>query len=486
MRRAGILLHPSSLPGPYGIGDIGPSAREWLTWLEAAGQRVWQFLPLHPVDVHGSPYASPSAFAWNPLLISIDDLVTDGWLTHAERPLAHNSDRRVDFEQVRAVKRPALEIAAARIAETVDLAAFSADNAWLEDWALYAVLSILHGPDWTTWPEPLRNRTSKALAAVAKEHHAALQIERGLQWAFTQQWTRLRTDAAAKGIALWGDLPFLVAHWSCDVWVNPGLFRLDAAGQPTVVSGVPPDVFSPTGQRWGHPLYLNEAHAAEDYAWWRERSAHLMAHVDAARLDHFRGIEGTWEIPAEDPDATGGQWIPGLGRGLLDALREELGSVPIIAEDLGIITPEVEALRDDFELPGMAILQFAFGGDASHAFLPHNHRPRQVVYTGTHDNDTVRGWYDSAAPEEADLARRYLSCGGSDIAWDLIRAGGRSVAETAIVPLQDVLSLGNDARMNLPGEESGNWGWRMSRGAMNLALARRLRAEASVTGRLSS
>lgn len=481
-RRAGVLIHPSSLPGPYGVGDIGPEARRLIAWLEAAGQRIWQVLPLNPVDGLGCPYASPSAFASEPLLISIDDLVDDGWLRPSERPAAPGNPWVVDWAWVAHHKGRALALAADRVAATVDLERWGAANPWALDWARFDAIRAVHGGDWPTWPAALQD--ARAAEAPAAGTRRAL----ALQWLFEHQWARLRAAADAVGIAIWGDLPMFVGASSADTWARPELFQLGPDHRPRVVTGCPPDAFSPTGQRWGHAHFDVAAHRAEGHAWWLDRVGRLLAQVDAVRLDHFRGLAAVWHIPAADEDATGGAWVEGLGAPLLQAIRDRFARVPIVAEDLGVITPDVEALRDDFELPGMAILQFAFSGlyDAEHPYLPHNHRPRLVVYPGTHDNDTVVGWYRSADGGTRDHVRRYLSVSGADIAGDLVRAAYRSVADTAIVAMQDLLSLDSDARMNLPGSAEGNWSWRCGSEAFNLPLARRLRDDASLCGRVPS
>ena len=313
---------------------------------------------------------------------------------------------------------------------------------------------------------------------MAIDRHAALQ------WLFDRQWSRLRREAKVRGVDLWGDLPYMVSHASADVWANRELFQLDKDGEPIVISGVPPDAFSPEGQLWGHPQYDNAAHRATGWAWWCDRVESLIERVDAVRLDHFRGIAAAWHVQTGAPNALDGEWVEGPGAELLAAIRDRLGVVPIIAEDLGVITPDVEALRDDFELPGMAILEFAFGEHEDHAYLPHNHRKELVVYPGTHDNDTVVGWYQSAGERTRDHARRYLNASGNDIAWDFIRAAYRSHADTAIIAMQDALALDGGSRMNVPGQAEGNWGWRMGREAMNVALAHHLRLQVSVSGRL--
>ncbi len=489
MRRAGILLHPTSLPGPYGMGDIGPSARQFLEWLDAAGQHVWQLLPLVPVGGTGSPYSSPSAFARNPLLLSLDDLAKDGWLSHAERPWATGDRYRVDYDDVIRRKQPALTLAADRVRGAVDLGAWAAERAWVADWALNRAIAVEHGADWRHWPEPLRDRHPEALAEARDRHHAAHDRTIALQWLFAQQWARLRAEAQRRGVALWGDIPIFVSGDSCDVWAHRDLFRLDGLGFPEAVSGVPPDAFSALGQLWGHPLFAVPAHRATGHAWWVARIASLLELVDAVRIDHFRGLDQVWEVPAGAADAREGQWVDSFGPPLLDALAEALGDVPLIAEDLGIITPEVHALRDRYELPGMAILQFAFAGldddpAAANPYLPHNHRRDLVVYTGTHDNDTTLGWYASAPEAVREHVRRYLGSDGRDLPTDLLRAAYRSVADTVILPMQDALGLDGRARMNVPGEADGNWSWRMGAEAMNLTLARKLRLEAALSARL--
>lgn len=480
-RRAGLLLHPTSLPGPYGVGDIGPNARRLLHWLDAAGLRIWQVLPLLVTDENGCPYASPSAFAAEPLLLSVDDLVSDGWLAPDERPFSPLPAHRVDWSDVKARKGAALRAAADRITASVDVFAWAPP--WALDWARHQAISEDLGTEWPIWPTPLRDRDPAALAAADDRLRPAIARHLALQWAFDVQWARLREAAAALGVEIWGDLPMFVGSAGADTWANPSLFRLDADRRPTVVTGAPPDQFTPLGQRWGHAHFDVPAHAASGFAWWLDRVARVLQHTDAVRLDHFRGLAAVWEIPVADEDARGGQWVPSLGAPLLSAIRERFGKVPIIAEDLGVITPDVEALRDQFELPGMAVLQFGFGGTSS-PHLPHTHRQRLVVYTGTHDNDTAVGWYDASNAATQDHARRYLSCSGADIAWDLIRVGYRSVADSVVIPLQDALSLDGQARMNTPGVAAGNWAWRCGSEALTLPLARRLRNEALLTDRL--
>lgn len=484
-RRAGVLLHPSSLPGPYGIGEIGPSARTFLRWLDAAGCSIWQVLPLGPTDTSGSPYASASAVARNPLLLSIDDLVVDGWLTDDERPYWPGSPHRVDFPAAMRRRTPALDAAAERVAKGVKLDAWADARPWVRPWALFAALADVHGEQWTSWPAELRDRDEKAISAAIDQHQAAIQRKIASQWLFDQQWGRLRTEAKARGISLWGDVPFFVSGEGCETWASRGLFRLGDDGRSAVISGVPPDAFSIDGQLWGHPLYDEAAMAAEGYAWWGDRVAAVLELVDLVRLDHFRGVAAYWEVP-QGALATAGKWIPGPGQPLLTALSARFGRLPFVAEDLGVITPDVEALRDNNALPGMAVLQFGFGDPdhSDHPHLPHNHRHHQVVYPGTHDNDTVIGWYASVDERTRDHVRRYFLTSGQDIAWDLIHGALRSVADACVVPMQDILALDGHARMNVPGRARGNWAWRMVDEAMNLALAQRLRDQVRISGRL--
>jgi 4-alpha-glucanotransferase len=489
VRRAGVLLHPTSLPGPYGIGEIGPSARRFLAWLESAGQSIWQMLPLGPVDPDtGSPYASPSAFARNPLLLSMEDLVADGWLRDDERPFLYEDRSAVDFRWVARTRTPALRLAADRVRGEVALAPFAAEHAWADTWALYAAIAESQGTLWTKWPDPLRHRDPHAIAAARDQHRVAYERHLALQWLFSAQWARLRAEAFSRGISLWGDVPFFVSGEGCDTWADRELFRLDAHDRPTAISGVPPDAFSATGQLWGHPLYDEAAHHAQGYRWWTERIGAALDLFDAIRLDHFRGVQAYWEVAPDAPDAMDGRWIPGPGQPMLDAVRATFGGLPLIAEDLGVITPDVEALRDENALPGMAILQFAFGGATGLAgtneYLPHHHRRRLVVYPGTHDNDTIAGWYAVADEVTRDHVRRYLLVDGHDIAHDLVRCAYRSVADTAVASMQDLLGLGGHARMNVPGQAAGNWAWRMGSEALTAERAAFWRAQVAVAGRL--
>lgn len=482
-RRAGLLVHPTSLPGPYGIGDIGPATRELLSWMDAAELRVWQVLPLTPIDPFGSPYASSSSFAWEPLLLSVDDLVEDGWLLARERPFARGRADRVDWSTVRTDKATALALAAERVVVDVDLDAFAAVQPRLAEYALFRAIEREHQKAWFDWPEALRDRDAQALAKAEGRLSASVQRILALQWLLTEQWSRVRAEASSRGIEVWGDVPFFVGHGSCDVWMQPALWRLDDDCKPEVISGVPPDAFSETGQLWGHPHYDEEAHRGEDYAWWLARMGRCLDAFDRVRIDHFRGFHEVWEVAADAEDAVGGQWIAGPQAPLLGAMAEAFPTMPFLAEDLGVITDDVVALREAHDLPGMSILQFAFGGDGAHPYLPHNHVRNSVVYTGTHDNDTSLGWYWSLAEHERDHVRRYFACSDRDMPHVLCRAALRSVADTAIVPLQDILGQGTDGRMNRPGTTESNWAWRAGLGAFSLTLASGFADEVRLSGR---
>ncbi len=483
MRASGLLLHITSLPGPYGIGDLGPEAHAFAADLARAGCTFWQVLPLGPTGYGDSPYQTFSAFAGNPYLISPDDLLHLGLLEAADlEPRPPFPPGRVDYAALIPWKRSLLRRAFARFREghapglEAEMAAFRRQHAaWLDDFALFMALKAAHrGAAWTAWPEPLRSRQPQALARARQSLAPAMEQVVFEQFFFFRQWEALRAAAAARGVRFIGDAPIFVAHDSADVWAHPELFALDDQGNPTVVAGVPPDYFSPTGQRWGNPLYRWEAHREQGYAWWLARLRTLLSLVDVVRLDHFRGFAAYWEIPAQATTAAQGRWVAGPGAAFLAAVREHLDDPPLIAEDLGLITPEVEALREEFGLPGMKVLLFAFGSGPDNPFLPHNYQGvRWVVYTGTHDNDTAMGWWQTrATPAERDFARQYLAVDGHDIAWDLIRAAWRSVAMWAIAPVQDVLSLDNGARMNYPSTSSGNWAWRMTDRLPPSALAR--------------
>jgi 4-alpha-glucanotransferase len=493
-RASGILLHPTSLPGP-GIGDLGAAAHAWVDWLARAGQTFWQVLPLVPVGDGGSPYDGLSAMAGSPLLISPELLVSEGLLTPEDlEPDVEPVPDRVDFAAVTRWKDRLLRRAygAYRAGWGQDearraLAGFREREAgWLPDFALWmAIRESQGGAGWTTWPAELRDRDPEALQRAAADLRDDVERHEFVQWLFDRQWSAVHAHAAARGVRVIGDVPIFVAHDSADVWANRHRFELDGEGNPTVVSGVPPDYFSETGQRWGNPLYRWEVMARDGYRWWVERFRRTLALVDVARVDHFRGFESYWEIPAGEETAIHGTWKPGPGRRLFDVLERELGPVPLIAEDLGLITPEVEALRDALGLPGMRVLQFAFGeGDEENPHDPAKHPENAVAYTGTHDNDTAAGWAASVGARERAGLERALGPSEGDLHWRMIDATFRSRAAVAIVPFQDVLGLGSDARMNTPGSARGNWAWRVAPGAATPELAARLREATLAAGRV--
>jgi 4-alpha-glucanotransferase len=485
------LLHPTSLPGRHGIGDLGSEAHAFVQFLAETGQRWWQMLPLGPTGYGNSPYQSHSSFAGNALLIDLDDLVARGWLAAEACPGGPPlSQDKVDFDAVLLLKEAALRLAHAGWKKHGDDPRFDefvkANQVWLDDYVLYEALKDAHGRQpWYEWEPGLVARDVAALIDWRRRLHDGISYHSFVQYAFELQWQALRESCRKHGIMLMGDVPIFVAHDSADVWARPELFYLDERGQPLVVAGVPPDYFSETGQLWGNPLYKWDVHAAEDYSWWASRLSYLLSRVDVVRIDHFRGFEAYWEIPAGSPTAASGRWVPGPGGHFFEAMRRKLGSLPLVAEDLGVITPAVEALRDLFDLPGMRVLQFGFGPDqAADKALPHRHVPHCVAYPGTHDNDTTKGWFtstdvlttqsaDEIATERA-FALRYLNSNGDEIHWDMIRAAFLSVADTAIIPLQDVLGLDSRARMNTPGTAEGNWTWRFRAGQIDVHARDRL------------
>lgn len=483
-RAAGILLHPTSLPGPYGIGDIGPMAHRWLNFLADCGCSKWQLLPLGPTGYGDSPYQCFSAFAGNPYLISPESLLNEGLLYPEDiSDLPNFPSDHVDFGALIPWKLALLDRAHQRFEERAsdelrtDLAAFrQSQAAWLEDFALFMAIKEEHGgAPWVTWSPALRDREPQALDEARMRLGLSIQRQVFRQYIFFRQWGLLRAQASRLGIQIIGDIPIFVAHDSADVWAHPQHFYLDPDGRPTSVAGVPPDYFSPTGQLWGNPLYRWRAHKESGYTWWVERFRAVLTQVDIVRLDHFRGFAGYWKVSGKAKTAVKGRWVRGPGRDFLQAVRIALGSLPIIAEDLGVITPDVVKLRDGFGLPGMKILQFAFEGGPQDPFLPHNYPQNCVVYTGTHDNDTARGWYERVNDDSRAFYHRYLDRDGSQVAWDMIRACWASVAVYALAPMQDFLELDNSARMNYPGNPSGNWTWRMPEDALNEELARRIR-----------
>jgi len=483
-RSSGILLHPTSLPGPHGIGDLGSSARRFADFLADAGQTLWQVLPLGPTGFGDSPYQCFSALAGNPLLVSLDAIDAP-----AAPPFPEAS---VDFARVIPWKMAALDAAARRFfAAPPDTAftAFRQSNAhWLEGFALFMALKQHHDMVvWSRWEPGARDRDPVALDRWRQRLAPAIDAHCYFQFLFFQQWRALRDYCRERRIRIMGDLPIYVAHDSADVWARRDAFQLDSHGDPTVVAGVPPDYFSATGQRWGNPIYRWDVLAAEGYRWWLDRFRAVLDLFDLIRLDHFRGFEAYWESPASESTAEHGRWVKGPGAALFDAVRLELGDLPFVAENLGVITPEVEAIRAQFDLPGMSILQFAFGDDPqAPTFRPHNYPRNLVAYTGTHDSDTTVGWWtsrghgestrtsESIARERA-FTRAYLHTAGEELHWDFIRALEASVADTVLIPLQDVLGLGTEARMNQPATLGGNWRWRYRESMLTPSLAQRLR-----------
>ncbi len=494
-RRSGVLLHLTSLPGPHGIGDCGPGAYHFVDWLAQAGQRLWQLLPLTPIGPGNSPYQSASAFAASPLAVALEPLVERGWLDGGELAAATAAAgfdaHRVDYAKASRFRLEQLRRAHLRFEAQADAAASAAfaqyceaEASWLDDYALFMALETAHdGAAWWQWAPALRHREAQALAEARRAHAAALRFWQFVQWCFDGQWRALKDYANARGIALMGDLPIFIARHSADCWSRPDLYQLDEQLEPTVVAGVPPDYFSATGQRWGNPLFRWDRMAADGYAWWTARVRRALAHADVFRIDHFRGFAAYWEIPASCPTAIEGRWVAGPGRALFDAIERSLGRLPIVAEDLGIITPDVEALRDGLGFPGMKVLQFAFGDDARNPYLPHRHVPNCVVYTGTHDNDTTVGWWRAAGEHERRFAGSYLGGDDRDIHWAALRALGTSVARLAIFPLQDALGLDGAHRMNTPGLGTEQWSWRFDWSMVGPEVAPALARLAAASGR---
>ena len=499
-RKSGVLLHPTSLPSSYGVGDLGQAAYTFIDKLEEAGQTLWQVLPLVPTDDGGSPYSSCSAFAGNPLLISPDKLMEEGYLELKDLQMAYvKPEARVNYQKARETKLPLLEKAFQnfkQMEKPADYAEFCEKNAyWLDDYVLYIALKdhfraeraneegtenfdafvaecegleltekqlkdYYMGANWVSFPRTTKKRNNMVLKNWRKVLAAAIEKEIFLQYVFAKQWQAVKKYANEKGISFIGDAPIFVAYDSADVWANQKLFRLDSKGFPTCITGVPPDYFSKTGQLWGNPHYDWKQHEKTDFAWWLSRVQKTLNDVDILRIDHFRGFEACWEVEFGAEDAIGGKWVKAPGEKFFAKLKEVLGeNLPLIAEDLGIITDEVLALREFAGLPGMRILQFAFGEDKNNAYLPHSFDRNTIVYTGTHDNNTTKGWYEAASEVEKDHYRRYLNVDGSNVAWDFIRLALSSSADLSIIPLQDVMALGAEHRMNIPGTSEGNWGF---------------------------
>jgi len=485
-RSAGILLHPTSLPGPHGIGDLGPESHQFLEILSAARVSLWQMLPLGPTGYGNSPYQCFSSFAGNPLLIHVPS-----GTRHPESP------HEVDFPRVIREKRALLQIETEAFVPDDTYRAFvEKESWWLEDFALFMALKDAHGGEaWTDWEPGAALRDPSALTEWRERLSTEIEHYRRQQALFFRQFAALQAAARAAGVKLMGDVPIYVAHDSADVWANTGLFMLDNRGRLLAQAGVPPDYFSATGQLWGNPIYRWDAMGAHGYAWWIRRMQSAFSLFDLVRIDHFRGFEAYWEVAAAEETAINGRWVKGPGAHFFEAITRALGPLPIAAENLGVITPGVEALRREFAYPGMSILQFAFGtDDQANSFLPHNYEHDLVVYTGTHDNDTTMGWWNSTGEadstrssedvkREKDHALEYLAATGDEMNWTLIRAALASVADTAIIPMQDILGLGSETRMNLPGRQSGNWGFRFTWDQLSEGMVGRLRDLVSLYGR---
>jgi len=482
-RKSGVLLHPTSLPGRWSVGDIGDEASQLISWLQQAGQSIWQVLPLGPVGPGNSPYGALSTFAGNPLLISPARLYREGLLAQSDLPdVAPHAVDSVDYGLAFREKNRLLRHAwdhfkrlGGDFRDSLEAFRSNPENSfWLDDWTLFLTLKKrFGGAVWTSWDHGVAFREPAVMAAARHEFRDELDFHAFVQWVFHRQWKSLRTEAHRKGIQILGDLPIYVAWDSADCWANRELFQLDEAGHPTVVAGVPPDYFSATGQRWGNPLYRWDRMKDSGYAWWIHRLRANLDLADVIRLDHFRGFAAYWQVDAREETAMNGHWIPGPGAEFFDAVKSALGDLPLVAEDLGLITEEVTDLLDATELPGMKVLQFGFGAvDSTHA--PHNHSVNGVVYTGTHDNDTTRGWFASVGDEERNRALAYLGGTDDSIHWTMMRAAETSVARWAIIPVQDLLGLGTEARMNVPGVADGNWRWRVRADALNDAVAKML------------
>ena len=493
-RYCGILVHPTSFPSPYGIGDMGKGAYDFIDFLKKAGLTLWQCLPLGPTGFGDSPYQSFSSFAGQPLIISPDKLKETGLLTNNDlKDIPQWDPRKIDYGPAIAYKNGLLKKSYEHFKECTDEKLLSEYEAfcqtqalWLDDYALFMALKNLHnGQSWTQWENKYRFIKPRTRAIAEKQCADDIGYYKYIQFIFMKQWTELKAYANENGIAIIGDIPIFVSPDSADIWGNKHLFQLDSKGYPKAVAGVPPDYFSATGQLWGNPLYKWPEHKKDGYAWWTSRIAHQLELVDYLRIDHFRGFESYWSVPYGEETAINGKWIKGPGRELFDAIAEKLGDdLPIFAEDLGIITPEVEELRDALDFPGMKVLQFAFETTGESAFLPHQFKTTNCIcYTGTHDNDTTRGWYEHASEASRDKVRRYMSCNGSIISWDFIRTAIATTAKYAIFPLQDLFGLDSSARMNTPGVAAGNWAWRYASGDLNDDTAYRLKETCILFGR---
>ena len=493
-RTSGILLHPTSLPSPYGIGDLGKAAYDFIDFLEKAGQHLWQILPLTPTGYGNSPYSSFSAFAGQPLLISPEHLEKMGLLEEWELDTApENNEDLVEYDKVSKWKTQIFKLAFSRFEMKEDkelkkqYRQFVKENTyWLNDYAIYMACRDMQGQkEWFKWDEKYRKSTQIVKAELKKTLKDEIKYYCFIQFLFYKQWAELKAYANEKGIKIIGDMPLFVSLDSADVWANPKLFQLDSKGYPTKVAGVPPDYFSETGQLWGNPLYNWEVHEKNQFQWWVARVRHQLALSDYLRIDHFRGLESYWAVPAEEETAINGTWVKAPGKALFETIEQELGKgLPIIAEDLGTITPEVIELRDHFGFPGMKILQFAFESEEESSFLPHQFTTTNCVcYTGTHDNNTTRGWYDSASEYSRDKVRRYMNTDANSIHWDFLRTCLGTIADYAIIPMQDILGLGEEGRMNVPGVAENNWAWRYRKEDISEGLAEGLKETTKLYGR---
>ncbi len=493
-RASGILLHPTSFPSRFGIGDLGPEAYQFLDFLAESGQQIWQILPLGPTGYGDSPYQCFSAIAGNPLLISLEALRDEGWLTDDDLNSQPELPLQIDFGWVIHLKRPLLQKAWVAFRDQAlpeQKEAFSAfcqaKAVWLEDYALFMALKDGHeGASWHTWEPELVQRKPEALTTAKQELADRILYHQFLQFQFFRQWSAVKKYANERNIQILGDLPIYVAHDSAEVWAHPEIFRLeDETGLPELMAGVPPDYFSETGQLWGNPIYNWQHLQEQDFGWWVQRFQAMLECVDMIRIDHFRGFESYWAVPQGESTAVNGEWLQAPGQTFFKHLDQVLGKLPIVAEDLGLITPDVEALRDEFDFPGMKILHFAFDSGADNPYLPFQYPRNSVVYTGTHDNDTTLGWFNKRSPEQQERIRQYLGCTSPDgIHWDLVRLAMSSVSDLAITQLQDLLGLDSEARMNSPSQQMGNWGWRYWQGALTPELRDRLRFFTEMYGRL--
>jgi 4-alpha-glucanotransferase len=491
-RSSGIILHPTSLPGRFGIGSLGAEAYEFVDFLADAEQSVWQILPLGPTGYGDSPYSAFSAFAGNPLLICLERLVETGELNPEDIEGISLPEGKANYGFIHGFKERLLHQAAHRFrtdGSPERRAAFEEFCAyqgyWVNDYALFRVLrSHFDETSWNRWPKDIRRREEQALRKWREKLADAIYFHQYAQFTFFEQWFALKEYANSRGIRILGDIPIFVAFDSADVWANPHQFHLDEEGTPTEVAGVPPDYFSATGQRWGNPLYRWERMAENGFSWWLARFRWNLTQTDLVRIDHFRGFEACWSIPASEETAINGRWTPVPGNDLFRTLVDHMGEIPVIAEDLGMITPEVEELRDRFGFPGMKVLQFAFGSGPDNPYLPHNLRRRSVIYTGTHDNTTTLGWWRELGDEEKKAVRSYLGTNGRDVHWDLVRLAMTSVAALSIFPLQDILGLDGRARMNAPGSSEGNWSWRYLPNSLTDELRQRLAAMCRTYGRI--